>query len=56
MEEKLSFPVFPRINDESTSKVIQTHSSPQKKQKKNKALSFLQLGVSFHWIHLFYAT
>lgn len=39
MEEKLSFPVFPRINDESTSKFIQTHSSPQK----NKALSFSQL-------------
>ncbi len=30
MEEKLSFPVFPRINDESTSKFIHTHSSPQK--------------------------
>lgn len=35
MEENLSFPVFPRINDESTSKFVQTHSSPQK-EKKNK--------------------
>lgn len=29
MEEKLSFPVFPRINDESTSKSVQTNCSPQ---------------------------
>lgn len=53
MEEKLSFPVFPRINDESTSEFIHMQSSPQKKPK---ALSFSQLDVSFHWIHVFYAT
>lgn len=53
----LTFPVFPRINNESTSKFVQTHSSPQKtpqkkrkrkKKKKTKTLSFFQLKVSFH--------
>lgn len=30
---KLSFPVFPKTNNESTSKFIQRHSSPQHKRK-----------------------
>lgn len=51
----LTFPVFPRINNESISKFVQTHSSPPKKKKKKKkrtkkkkALSFFQLDASFH--------
>lgn len=32
---KLSFPVFPRTNNESTSKFIQKHSTPQKKKQRS---------------------
>lgn len=63
MEEKLSFPVFPRIMMNalpSSFKRIAVHKNGKKnkkqKNKQNKALSFSQLGVSFHWIHLSYAT
>lgn len=44
-EEKLSFPVFPRINDESIFKFIQTHSSPRKTRLSfsvNSMLAFIE--------------